>query len=371
MATQQIEEYNILGSNLTNLLSQYKSQKQQAETNKITTDVLGFGELQKLGDAFQKGKTSLEKIPSGFEKLGKEVEKLPERLQNIATDVKSKIEGGVSTIKEGIKSDVSEITKSGLDVIQKIKSNTMEEFKGAVNKLSPENLKSITELQKTYLDVRQRFEEAKRSGSSPEILTNLRTEGRNIAEKVSNISGMDQDQLASAMTHKFFNLPENPLNEMVKTTKSVAGDALGLAKKEGGKLYESGLYKSSKSANMFSRNFDTDPEILHTDLNAFHNMRVSGINELKTASNDVQNLVKSKFENVASNIEKTASGVASESITAVKAGLEKAGTDVLGAVGGILEGVSGVGEAVGLIASAFGAKAPSMPQISLPTVQVL
>jgi hypothetical protein len=298
MATSQIEEYNVLGGNLSNLLAQYKSANQQAQSNQITTDILGAEGLQKLSDAYKKGKTAVEKLPESVNKLGDEIQKIPER--------------------------VEEIGEKGMEIVERGKDILVEKGK--------------------------------------EFL------GESI-EKGKELLSSGKDTVAN----------------MISKTKSSSADIMTLAKdravKEGDKIINrvSSIQRvrpwdnpQKIGSKMMERSFNTDPEVEHTPLNAFSNMREGlSVNDLKSAGEDFSEDMKLKLGKGLNTVKNEGSSLAEEGLTAAKSTAEKASSDILSAVAGVVEPIAGVAEAIGLAASIFGMKAPTMPNVSIPVLQVL
>lgn len=292
MATQQIEEFNIMGQNLADILAQYKAQKEEATEGKLTTDILATGEFKKLGEAFTKGKKAITEIPQSFEKLGK-----------------------VSTEK------IKELSTKGEELLKGTKQN----------------------------------------------LSSLLEETR---AKAKDIASMER----SAEIGK-------PIEEMAQTAQKGFGERISQFMSKGQQALQN--YKDTsggaRAEALRERAFNMDPEIHQESLNPLSKLKFgSSVEDLKKSgeqfSNDFRENIKGKlgsFQEVARGAESKIGNIGEEALQTGKAVLETAGKDILASVGEALGPLGELAEAVALGASAFGIKTPSIPQPSLPALQVL
>jgi hypothetical protein len=291
MATQQIEEFNIMGQNLADILAQYKAQKEEATEGKLTTDILATGEFKKLGEAFTKGKKAITEIPEGFEKLGK-----------------------ISTEK------IKELSTKGEELLKGTK----------------QNLSSLLE------ETRAKAKDIASMERIPNIIKP--------AEEVETISR----GLGSRFS-QFLSKGQQALQNYKDTSGGFRAETLR------------------------ERAFNLDPEIHQESLNPFSKMKFgSSVEDLKKSgeqfSNDFRENIKGKlgsFQEVARGAESKIGNIGEEALETGKAVLETAGKDILASVGEALGPLGELAEAVALGASAFGIKTPSIPQPSLPALQVL
>jgi hypothetical protein len=274
MATQQIEEYSVLGSNLNDLLAQYKGQKIQASENKLTTDILGAGELHKLTSAFTKAKTSIEAIPEKLEKFGNLAQTKYKELSNTGENI-------LETGKKSMKDLLNEGKAQAKDIVSMGKTEGETMVRQGVKAVQAQKTRAINSGHEAYLNFR----------NSP----------------------------------------------------------------------------SSRVEKMQESAFNKDPEWHDTFTTDLKDTK----SELKTSGEDLVKSTQSKISGLAEQTGEKLTGIGKEAISGAKAAVETAGKDLLAGIGEAAEPLIGLAEAIGLGASVFGMKAPSMPQPSLGALQVL
>lgn len=278
MATQQIEEYSVLGSNLNDLLAQYKGQKLQASQNKLTTDILGAGELQKLSSAFTKAKTSIEAIPQKLEKFGNLAQTKYKELSNTGENI-------LQTGKKSMRDLLDESRAQTKDIVSMGRTEAETMVRQGVKAVQTQKTRAINSGHEAYLSFR----------NSP----------------------------------------------------------------------------SSRVEKMQESAFNRDPEWHSGFTTDLKDTSATAGKALKTSGEDLAGDMKTKIGGLAEQTGEKLTGIGNEAISGAKTAIETAGKDLLAGLGEAVEPVVGLAEAIGLGASVFGMKAPSMPQPSLSALQVL
>lgn len=314
MATEQIQGLNLSSGNLDELIGQYNAMKLGAEQQgEIGGTVLSTG-LGKAYELYEKGKKAISELPDK------------------ALKIQERAEGLVNKTGEDVKSIIGETVEKGKEL----------------------------------------------AGKS---LNELKTTAQQGVEKIGEAAKTAQSEITS---------------EVPKLPKSGALE-LTTFKSEGAPASSSTVFQAFKNGNQYKAEqltraaFEHDPE----DLNPLSSAKkistgMFSFEDLKKSGNDFLNSVKSKFSNFGKSAEEQSSAVSqavSKEGAELKEGAEQLAKAGIGALaekgasaaaeageiaGEALSAIAPIAEVVGGIASlASLGETPKMPNVSLPSLQIL
>jgi hypothetical protein len=187
-------------------------------------------------------------------------------------------------------------------------------------------------------------------------------------EKLGNVTTAKFKEL-SGVGDSLLEQGKKSASQLIRESQMKAKDIASLGQEKMTSQFKSAsnsasdTFKSLKKQDphaMMAREFERDPEVDFSSVSEF------GKSTAKEASNLSGDFQKA-LGNLAKSGESATKALGREALGAGKAALG----DVLSAVGEATEPLLGIAEAAGGIASMFGAKAPTMPNISIPSLSVL